>query len=246
MAIFTRISGKFTGVAKACTAMISMSVAVLILAGALKSIASLDMDQILKGLLGLAGIMAIAVGALSALSKFVEKSSKTFNLSKNGIFSSKTKKNFVELGIAMIAIAASMKIFASAAKDFADMNWEDLGKAGAAIAGILLVVASFSKLIGKSEKVFSISKDGLFSKQSSQSLLSISVAIIAMGAAMKIFASAAKSFAEMSWEDLGKAGAAIAGILLSIGGFMRIMPSSAHMISTGAGLVIMAASMKIL
>ena len=306
MAIFTSISGKFTGVAKACTAMISMSVAVLILAGALKSIASLDMDQILKGLLGLAGIMAIAVGALSALSKFVEKSSKTFSLSKNGIFSSKTKKNFVELGIAMIAIAASMKIFASAAKDlaeldlnglakgiagigvvlgevvgfialvkvikpekmistsisliaiaasmkifasaakdFADMNWEDLGKAGAAIAGILLVVASFSKLIGKSEKVFSISKDGLLSKQSSQSLLSISVALIAMGAAMKIFASAAKSFAEMSWEDLGKAGAAIAGILLSIGGFMRIMPSSAHMISTGAGLVIMAASMKI-
>ena len=306
MAIFTKISGKFSGVTKACTAMIVMSAAVLILAGALKSISSLSMEEIGRGLLGVAGLMGILIAVMASLSKFIKGSEKVFKISKEGLFSSKSKQNFISMGVAMIAIAAamkilasaakdlaelswgdlakgiagigvilaemagftalikaikpekmistsialiaigaSMKIFASAAKDFASMNWEELGKAGAAIAGILLAVAGFSKIVGNSEKIFRANKDGLFSKNSSQNLLSMSVALIAMGAAMKVFASAAKDFADMDWEGLAKVGAAIAGILLAVAGFMKIIPDSASMISAGAGLVIVAASMKI-
>lgn len=305
MAIFTKISGKFSGVTRACTAMISMSIAVLILAGALKSVSSLNMDEIGRGLLGVAGLMGIVIAAVAAMSKFMTSSEKMFSLSKNGIFSSRSKKNFVSMGIAMIAIAtsmkilasaakdlasldweqlargvagigvilgevagfmalvkiikpekmistsigmiaiaAAMKIFASAAKDFAEMNWEELGKAGAAIAGILLAVAGFSKLMGSSGGFLSISKNGFFSGKSSKNLLSTGVALIAIAAAMKIFASAAQDMAELSWEEIGKGLVAMASSLTAVALATKIMPK--NLVAKGLGLIAVAAALKIL
>ena len=305
IAAFDKIGGNFKGASKASLLMIGMATAVLIMAGALKKLSDLSWEQLGKGLTGIFGLTSIVVGAMALLSKFVAKSEKIFSISKNGLFSSKTKRNFISIGIAIIAISVAMKIFASAvkdlaqldwgglakgltgvgaimlevigffglmklikpekmissslaliaiagamkifasvAKDFAEMDWTGLAKAGTAIGGILFAVAVFAKIIGGSSSFFTASKNGIFSKKTSNGLLSMSISLIAIAGAMKIFASAAKDFASLSWNELAKAGAAIGGILIAIAGFINIVPPSAKLIKMGAGLVVIAVSMK--
>lgn len=53
MAIFNKISSDTGKVSKACTAMIAMSVAVSILAGALKKVSDLDWGELARGLVEL-------------------------------------------------------------------------------------------------------------------------------------------------------------------------------------------------
>ena len=52
MAIFNKISSDTGKVSKACTAMIAMSVAVSILAGALRKVSDLDWGELARGLVG--------------------------------------------------------------------------------------------------------------------------------------------------------------------------------------------------
>ncbi|MEG0798798.1 MAG: hypothetical protein RR384_08440, partial [Acidaminococcaceae bacterium] len=67
MSLFGKISGNLTGVFKTCTAMISISIAVLILASALKKIGDLDFKQLVTGLVGVAGLTATMVAAAKIL-----------------------------------------------------------------------------------------------------------------------------------------------------------------------------------
>lgn len=228
IAAFDKINGDYKGAFKAIGIMIGISASLLILASSLKKLSSLSWEELGKGLTGVLGLMVIIVGALAALSKVASSSNKIFSITKKGIFSKKTKANFISMGLSMIAIAAAMKIFASAAKDFASFSWEELGKAGSAIAGILLMVSGFSKLTEKSNY-----------------LIKTALGLVVVGAAMKVFASACKDFAQMDWEGLGKAGAAIGGILIAVAGFSKSSGTSKNLISMGVALISIAAAMKI-
>lgn len=231
MAIFNKIGEGPKGAIKASTSMIAFSTAILILSSALKNISSLNLDEIGRGLVGVAGLMAIAIGAMAALSKFASNSNKIFEISKKGLFSSKTKTNFISMGVALIAIAASMKIFASAARDLADLEWVELGKAVAGMAGILGIVVAFEALT----EVIKPTK-----------LISGGLALVVIATSMKIFASAAKNFGTMEWEVLGKAGAAMAGILVLASGFMLLAGLSKKLIRSSTALLIIGAALKIL
>lgn len=67
MAIFNKISSDTGKVSKACTAMIAMSVAVSILAGALKKVSDLDWGELARGLVGIAGLTTIVVASSKAM-----------------------------------------------------------------------------------------------------------------------------------------------------------------------------------
>ena len=249
LAVFNRIDGEYKGALKSATMMIGISMAILILAGALKSISDLDWDGLSKGLAGVAGLMTIAVVALLAISKFAATSEKIFSLSKSGLFSSKTKTNLIGMGIAIIALSAAIKILASAVYDISLLSWEDMARGLTGVLGLMTIVIaamiSFSKLVNSSEKLTSITKDGLFSSKTKTNFVSIGVALIAMAAAMKIFASAAKDFAQLDWKSLGKAGAAMAGILAMSAAFMKLAGQSKKILSGSVALVIIGASMEI-
>lgn len=208
MAIFTKISGKFSGVSKACTAMIVMSAAVLILAGALKSISSLSMDEIGRGLLGVAGLMGILVATVKILSS--------------------GGKNAVKGATQMVIFAAALKILASVCKDFSTYSWEEMAKGlvgvGALLAGVSLFLRT-AKFSGKT--------------------ITTATGIVILAAALKILASVCRDFASMSWEEIGKGLASVAGLLAAVLAFTRLSGSAKHVISTGIALITIAAAMKI-
>lgn len=97
--------------------MILLAAAVLILATAMQKMAALDWNELAKGLVGLAAGLGALVGAAILLSKYGGDLNK--------------------VGISLILLSASLAIMAGAMTIFANMSWEQLGKAGAALTVIL-------------------------------------------------------------------------------------------------------------
>ena len=266
MALFNKISGQATGVVKSVTAMLGIATAVLILASALKKIADLDAKQLTTGLIGVAGLttmMVAAAKAMSSNSKAIIKGA-----TQMVIFAAAIKilasvceqlaqldwnqlaKGLVGVGVLLaevslflrtakfsgksittatgiVILSAAIKVLASACKDFGEMKWEEIGKGLASIAVLLAEVTAFTKLTGNAKHV-----------------ISTGVALIAIGAAMKIFASAVKDFSGMQWDEIARGLVAMAGALSTVTIAVNFMPN--NMAGIGAGLVIVAAALVVL
>ena len=223
MAIFNKISSDTGKVSKACTAMIAMSVAVSILAGALKKVSNLDWGELARGLVGIAGLTTIVVASSKAMAssqKQVMKGATSLiifgaaikilasaceDLSKLqwdelgrgltgvgvlfaeiAVFLRVAKFNgkMISTATGIVILSAAMKVLTSACKDFGQMEWSEIGKGLAGIGGLLAELAVFTNLAGNAKHV-----------------MSTGVALIAIGAAMKIFASAVKDFGQLQWDE---------------------------------------------
>lgn len=266
MAIFNKISSDTGKVSKACTAMIAMSVAVSILAGALKKVSDLDCGELARGLIGIAGLTTIVVASSKAMAsgqKQVMKGATSLiifgaaikilasacrDLSKLqwdelgrgltgvgvlfaeiAVFLRVAKFNGKMLSTAtgIVILAAAMKVLASACKDFGQMEWSEIGKGLAGIGGLLAELAVFTNLAGNAKHV-----------------MSTGVALIAIGAAMKIFASAVKDFGQLQWDEIGRGLTAMGGALAEVAIAVNLMPK--NMIGIGTGLVIVGAALEII
>lgn len=268
MAVFNKISGQATGVMKSVTAMLGIATAVLILASALKKIADLDAKQLTTGLIGVAGLTTMMVAAAKAMSS----NSKTIikGATQMVIFAAAIKilasvceqlakldwnqlaKGLIGVGVLLaevslflrtakfsgksittatgiVILSAAIKVLASACKDFGEMKmkWEDIGKGLASIAVLLAEVTAFTKLTGNAKHV-----------------ISTGVALIAIGAAMKIFASAVKDFSGMQWDEIARGLIAMAGALAAVTIAVNFMPK--NMIGIGTGLIAVSAALLIL
>lgn len=266
MAIFNKISSDTGKVSKACTAMIAMSVAVSILAGALKKVSDLDWGELARGLVGIAGLTTIVVASSKAMAsgqKQVMKGATSLiifgaaikilasacrGLSKLqwdelgrgltgvgvlfaeiAVFLRVAKFNGKMLSTAtgIVILAAAMKVLASACKDFGQMEWSEIGKGLAGIGGLLAELAVFTNLAGNAKHV-----------------MSTGVALIAIGAAMKIFASAVKDFGQLQWDEIGRGLTAMGGALAEVAIAVNLMPK--NMIGIGTGLVIVGGALEII
>lgn len=266
MAVFNKISGQATGVMKSVTAMLGIATAVLILASALKKIADLNTKQLTTGLIGVAGLTTMMVAAAKAMSS----NSKTIikGATQMVIFAAAIKilasvceqlakldwnqlaKGLIGVGVLLaevslflrtakfsgksittatgiVILSAAIKVLASACKDFGEMKWEDIGKGLASIAVLLAEVTAFTKLTGNAKHV-----------------ISTGVALIAIGAAMKIFASAVKDFSGMQWDEIARGLIAMAGALAAVTIAVNFMPK--NMIGIGTGLIAVSAALLIL
>lgn len=266
MAIFNKISSDTGKVSKACTAMIAMSVAVSILAGALKKVSDLDWGELARGLIGIAGLTTIVVASSKAMvsgQKQVMKGATSLiifgaaikilasackDLSKLqwdelgrgltgvgvlfgeiAVFLRVAKFNgkMISTATGIVILAAAMKVLASACKDFGQMEWSEIGKGLAGIGGLLAELAVFTNLSGNAKHV-----------------MSTGVALTAIGAAMKILASAVKDFAQLQWDELGRGLTAMGGALAEVAIAVNLMPK--NMIGIGTGLVIVGGALEII
>lgn len=264
MAIFNKISSDTGKVSKACTAMIAMSVAVSILAGALKKVSDLDWGELARGLVGIAGLTTIVVASSKAMAssqKQVMKGATSLiifgaaikilasaceDLSKLqwdelgrgltgvgvlfaeiAVFLRVAKFNgkMISTATGIVILSAAMKVLASACKDFGQMEWSEIGKGLAGIGGLLAELAVFTNLAGNAKHV-----------------MSTGVALIAIGAAMKIFASAVKDFGQLQWDEIGRGLTAMGGALAEVAIAVNLMPK--NMISIGTGLVIVGGALE--
>lgn len=265
MAIFNKISGQASGVVKSTTAMLGIATAVLILASALKKIGDLDAKQLATGLAGVAGLTATMVAA----AKVMGSGSQTIikGATQMVIFAAAIKvlasvcedlaalsleelaKGLVGVGVLLaevslfmntakfsgksittatgiVILAAAMKVLASACEDFGGMKWEEIAKGLVAIGALLAEITLFTNLTGNAKHV-----------------MSTGVALIAIAASMKIFASAVQDFSSMSWEEIAKGLVAMAGALTAVTVAVNFMPK--NMIGIGTGLIAVSAALLI-
>lgn len=68
MAVFSKIDVMQKGITRSCTAMLAMSIAIGILAGAMVTLGSLDWEGVSRGLVAIAGLSAIVVASSKAMS----------------------------------------------------------------------------------------------------------------------------------------------------------------------------------
>lgn len=132
MAIFTKISGDLKNAGKTATIMLGLSVSVLILASALKKIASLSWNEIAKGLTGI----TVISGVLAGVAKVISKDEKTI---AKGAFN-------------LIFLATAVKILASACKDISQLSWSELAKGLTGVGVLMAEIALFlntAKFSGK-------------------------------------------------------------------------------------------------
>lgn len=266
MAVFSRISGEIKGVIKGTSAMIAVSASVLLLASALKKISDIEPEQMVVALAGIAGLMTALVAAAKVLgsgSSSVIKGSAQMvvfagaikmlasacidlaqldfaGLAKGltgvgvlmaevSLFTNTVKVNKGAMATAagILVLASAMKVFASACKDFGQMNAGELVKGLSSVGAVLLEITAFTKLTGNA-----------------QGLISTGLAMIEIGAAMKIFASAMADFGGMSLAEIGKGLLAMGGALAEVAVAMKAMPK--NLIATGAGLVTVGAALNVL
>ena len=264
LSFMTKSLGKTKGLAKLATVMIGLASAVLILAFALKTIGSLDFDEMVTGLVGVAGLMGTVVLVMKSLNNVKAAkgaaqmvilavavkllASACFDLSildleglGKGLLGvgvllgelmlffklMKSSSNMLSTAVGVVAIAAAIKILASACEDLAYLSGNGLFAGLTGIAVILATVAGFAKLTGDASK-----------------LITTGIGMIAIAAAVKIFASAVEDMASMSWGDLVRGLTGLAGSLLIIAGAFKVMPK--NLIGSAISLVVISSALIIL
>lgn len=271
LALFEKINGNYNGAYEAVAIILAMSVSLLILASAVKKLSDLGLEGLAEGVIGISALMYAVVGAAKLMSKGGKDISKGAyqlvimavalkimasvckDLSKlsledlgKGVSSIAVillefagfaalmqlidTEELMRSAFSLIIIGVSMEIFADACAKFGNIEWVDLGKAGAAIAGILLIASGFGKL----------------SKYSGD-IKNSSIALILIGVAMEIFADVCAKFGQIEWEQLVKAGVAIAGILKFVTDFNSISKESGDdIIKSAISLAIIGVALEIL
>lgn len=266
MSLFGNVSGNLTGAFKTCTAMIGISIAVLILATALQKIGELDFKEMATGLFGVIGLTATMVAA----AKIMGSNATTIT---NG-------------ATQMVIFAVAIKILASACEDLSKLSWDELakglvgvgvlmaeislflntakfsGKSVTTATGIVILAAAikilasacedFAKMqwneVGKGLTSIGIllAEIAIFTKLTgnAQHVISTGIALIAIGTAMKIFVSAIQDMANMTWEDLAKGLTGMAGALIAVTIALNFMPK--NMIGIGIGLIAVSTALVII
>lgn len=270
LALFEKINGEYNGAFRAVSIIVAMSVSLLILASAVKKLSDLGLEGLVEGVIGVSAlmyalvdaaklmskggkdisegayqlvIMAVALKIMASVCKDLSKlsledlgkgvSSVAVILLEFAGFAALMQRidtdELMRSSFSLILIGVAMEIFADACAKFGNMEWVDLGKAGAAIAGILLIASGFGKL-----------------SQYSGDIENSSIALILIGAAMEIFADVCTKFGQLEWEQLAKAGAAIAGILMLVNDFNSISEESGDVIKSAISLAIIGVALEIL
>ena len=269
--VFTKITKNMKGVAKSCAAMISMSIAVLILAGALKRLEGLSIGELAKSLVGVAGLMYILVKATERMNS--------------------QDKAITKFAGQMILMSAAIGILTVVAKQLGSMSWEELAKSGSGILGITIILVSAAKILDSQDKAITkfagqmilmsvaVGSLGLIAKRlgsmsweelakagagflgivtllvasakimnsQDKSITKFAGQMILMSAAIGILAFVAKKLGSMSWGELAKAGAGLLGIVTLLVASSKIMDSQDKAITKFAGqMLLMSAAIVVL
>ncbi len=247
--------------------MISTGIGLVILAGAIKILASAVGDmagyswsELAKGLVGVGAILA----ALTLFTRFA-----------------KADAGGIAQGAGIVLLAAGIKILVSAVKDMAHMSWKEIGKGLATLAGALAVISGALKLIPPTAPLaaagvlivaISLGKIGdALSKMAQMSWKAIGKSLTVMLGALSIIAAALyvipptaplaaigilgvvlslkmiagvlEEFSQYSWEEIGKSMVMLAGTLALISGAMLLMTDA---LPGAAALLIVSAALKVL
>ena len=167
----------------------SIAIAIAILVGSIIALTLVDPERLWPAVGVIVVIGTVLTSLALAISNFENKTKGLDGLTSAGT----TIAKFAAL---VLSVSASVLLLAFAAKLFAGMTWNDLGQAGAAIGGIAVIMTGLiaaTKLAGKD-------------------MDKVGGTLFKMAAAIGVLAIVAKLLASMTWDELGRAGAAMGGL----------------------------------
>ena len=197
-------NAKFNGKAVlTATGIVILASAIKVLASACKDFGSMSWGEITKGLTSIAALLL----EITAFTKLTGDA-----------------KHVISTGLALIEIAAAMKIFASAMSDFGSMSGSEIAKGLVAMGGALAEVAIAVNLMPKN-------------------MVSVGSGLVIVGAALKIVASALSSMGNMSWESIAKGLVAMGGALAELAIGLNVMNGT---LAGSAALLVAAGALTVL
>ena len=259
---------KFGGISniKSYSSMILMSTAVTILAGALKKIGDLNLQQMAIGLTGITVLMGDLVGAAMLMSL--------------------NKKAVIKGAGGMILFAKAIKILGDACVNIAQLSWEGLAKGLAGVSVLIgeialflnfgntgaktiasatgiLILSQAIKELAKAAKTFGefsveelvkgisaigvlLAEIAIFTKLSSGSknMIAIGAGMVILSQSLKTISQVVKDFGSMSIEQISNGLVALAGSLASVAVAMNIMPK--NMPTIGLGMIAVSQALKMM
>ena len=268
MALFSKMPD-LKGAWRAIPLMLGMSTALLLLSTSMRIIGSLNFGEMITGLVGVAGGMAVLIGALHLMPK---------------------QRKFQNAAKAIRSMSISLLILAGTLKIMASMSWEELGRGlTGAVVGLAALVGAL-RLMPKQRKFENASKairsmsisllilGGALKVMASMSWMELGrgltgavVGLAALVGALRlmpkdmkertngmlklatslvIMAGALKIISSISWEGIGKIFTILAGSLASLGIVMKMMKGKEFeitgMLSFATGLLILASALKVM
>lgn len=204
-------TAKFSGKSiTTATGIVILAAAMKVLASACEDFGGMKWEEIAKGLVS----VGVLLGEIALFT----------NLTGNA-------KHVLSTGTALIAIAASMKIFASAVQDFATLSWEEIAKGLVSMAGALTAVTVAVNFMPKN-------------------MVGIGTGLIAVAGALVIMAEALNKMSGMTWEEIAKGlvtlGGAMAILAVGLNAMTGTLAGSAAMLVAAGALLAMTPVLSIL
>ncbi len=142
-------------------------------------------------------------------------------------------KGFIKMPViagAMILLATAVLILTAAVRNLSGLSWEELLKGLLGVAALLgMISATANMLSGASKR-----------------MIKAGVGMIAIAIAVKILASAVRDFSSLSWEEMAKGLVGVGAVLAGLAIFTKVAEAGKVGLSSGAGLLLLAASLKII
>lgn len=262
MNVFMKMGKGVKGAFTSIYAMIGMSVAVLILASALKTIGDLSLGEVLTALVGIGGLMvllkttakklgsdkksifetaasmvvfAVAIKVLASACNdlaYLDWDELAKGLIGVGVLigevilftqTAKFSNNMWSTCISVVALAASIKILASACKDFSMLSWEEIGRGLVGVAGAMATIVLALRFMPANPALSAVS-------------------MIALSASLLIIAIAFEQIGGMDWETIGKGLVVLGGSLAALAIGLKAMNTS---MLGSAALVVAALALRI-
>ena len=136
-------------------------------------------------------------------------------------------KGLIASGLGLTAFARGVNDLAKAVVTLSSLSWDQLAKGLVGVGTLLASLGLFEK----------------FAETNSTGILS-GAGIILLATGIKILASTIGTFAQYSWEQIGKGLASMAGGLALIGGALYLIPPSS--VFSAAGVLIVASSLGLI
>ena len=269
MAIFEKIMNgvAIKGMGQLTIAMIGLSTAVLILAGAVQKLSGLDWDGLLKGLVGVAGLSAILVTSATALSK--------------------TSKGLIKGSAGLVVFAAAIRVLVGAVEDLGALDAGSLAKGLIGVGvlctelalflkttdldgmgvlkgtGLVLLAASINILANAVEDLGALDAGSLAKGLIGVGVLCTELALflkttdldgmgvlkgtglVLLAASINILANAVGAFGTLDISSLLKGLSAVAVVLTELAVFTKVTANAKHVISTATAMTILGAAMLV-
>lgn len=216
MKVLTGFSLNFLGLTGVAIGMVALAGALLILSVALKIISTLEWDEIVRGMTGLAGVITMLVTA----SKLMAANT------KNMVTSAGT---LIAFAVAIGILSVSLRLMASVVEKFGEMDLKTIGKGLLAIGAILAELTIFLK-VADFGKMGMANAAGLF----------------ILAAALGVIALAMEKMGQMDGKAIAKSLIAIGLVLAELVVFEKLSGGSSGMISTATGILILSGALLLI